>query len=526
MLVLKDAAGNPGETAALVSSAPAGYEVYSGDDAHDAAPAGHAGRSASSGSPPTGPGRTTRTCSTSGRRVTWSAPAWSTPGCWRASPSRPATTPRTRCPPRRMLRVLGLPVGEARLPMGPAPAGLEDRAREVLANLDRWRDAFPGRPDRQPGPPDARPHLHRLPRRAGRDRSQLHGARAGRPPAPHRLRAHVPRRRHARHRPRAARLHLPAGQRRRGSWDASPPTATRTTSALLSFLLRELSFPIYGSALTLGLARNRIEEAGLLDQTRLWRRWPTASGGRSGPFDVEFIPVTHSVPHAFAIAVHTPQGVVLHSGDFKLDLTPVDGRRTDLARIGAIAASEGIRLLMSDSTNARGARVRAERARGRRGAAGAVRRAARPAHHHLQLRQPHPPHPADRRCRHRQRPGGRHAWAVHQEERPPGPRPGPADHPGRVAHRHRGGRSPGAGAGVHHLHRLPGRADVGARAHGVRRQPLAEGRRARHGHPLQPRHPGQRVQRQPGDRRAAAHRGRGRPQRRGRRARHGPRAGR
>jgi ribonuclease J len=58
------------------------------------------------------------------------------------------------------------------------------------------------------------------------------------------------------------------------------------------------------------------------------------------------------VPHAFAIAVHTPQGVVLHSGDFKLDLTPVDGRRTDLARIGSIATSEGVRLLLSDSTNA------------------------------------------------------------------------------------------------------------------------------------------------------------------------------
>jgi ribonuclease J len=67
---------------------------------------------------------------------------------------------------------------------------------------------------------------------------------------------------------------------------------------------------------------------------------------------VEFIPVTHSVPTAFALAFHTPQGVVLHSGDFKLDLHPVDGRRTDLSRIGALAAGPGIRLLLSDSTNA------------------------------------------------------------------------------------------------------------------------------------------------------------------------------
>jgi ribonuclease J len=119
----------------------------------------------------------------------------------------------------------------------------------------------------------------------------------------------------------------------------------------LSFLLRDIKMPIYGSQLTLGLARNRIEEAGLLSQARLV---PVRDGQRLqiGPFDVEFIPVTHSVPHGFATAFHTPQGVILHSGDFKLDLTPVDGRTTDLARIGAIADSEGIRLLMSDSTNA------------------------------------------------------------------------------------------------------------------------------------------------------------------------------
>src|SRR5581483_8656636 len=73
---------------------------------------------------------------------------------------------------------------------------------------------------------------------------------------------------------------------------------------------------------------------------------------RIGPIDVEFIPVTHSVPHGFALAFHTPQGVVLHSGDFKLDQTPVDGRRTDLARIGAISNNEGVRVLLADSTNA------------------------------------------------------------------------------------------------------------------------------------------------------------------------------
>ena len=62
--------------------------------------------------------------------------------------------------------------------------------------------------------------------------------------------------------------------------------------------------------------------------------------------------MTHSVPESMAIAFHTPQGVILHSGDFKLDLQPVDGRRTDMPRMGGLARTEGIRLLLSDSTNA------------------------------------------------------------------------------------------------------------------------------------------------------------------------------
>jgi ribonuclease J len=115
--------------------------------------------------------------------------------------------------------------------------------------------------------------------------------------------------------------------------------------------LRDDPLPIYGAALTLGLARNRIDEAGLIPKTDM----RVVDDGDSVEIDglvVEFIPVTHSVPHAHAIAVHTTQGVVLHSGDYKIDLTPVDQRRTDLARIGQLAKSPGIRLLMADSTNA------------------------------------------------------------------------------------------------------------------------------------------------------------------------------
>ncbi|MGA1344732.1 MAG: ribonuclease J [Ilumatobacteraceae bacterium] len=128
----------------------------------------------------------------------------------------------------------------------------------------------------------------------------------------------------------------------------------------IQFLLRDETgigdrrgtpLPIYGSRLTLGLARHRIEEAGLLGRIEMV---PVVDGDtvEIGPFAVEFVPVTHSVPHAHAIAVRTAQGVVLHSGDYKLDLTPVDDRRCDLARLGQIAAGDGVRVLLADSTNA------------------------------------------------------------------------------------------------------------------------------------------------------------------------------
>jgi ribonuclease J len=119
----------------------------------------------------------------------------------------------------------------------------------------------------------------------------------------------------------------------------------------LAFVLRELSFPIYGSELTLSFARNRIEEAGLLDRTR-FVEVSDLERVSIGPFEVEFIPVTHSVPSSFSLAIRTAQGTIVHTGDFKLDLQPVDGRLTELGRLGEIGAGEGIRLLLSDSTNA------------------------------------------------------------------------------------------------------------------------------------------------------------------------------
>ena len=119
----------------------------------------------------------------------------------------------------------------------------------------------------------------------------------------------------------------------------------------LPHLMRHLSFPVWGSPFTLGLVRHKLTEAGLIDRTELhevhdWDRLEI------GPFDCEFLPVTHSIPSGNITAFHTQQGVILHSSDFKLDLMPVDGRRTDLSRIGSLADSPGIRLLLADSTNA------------------------------------------------------------------------------------------------------------------------------------------------------------------------------
>ena len=119
----------------------------------------------------------------------------------------------------------------------------------------------------------------------------------------------------------------------------------------LPYLLERLSFPVYGSAFTLGLVRHKLAEAGLLDRAEL-REVRDGDRFSAGPFECEAMPVTHSVPGGFITAFSTPQGLILHSSDFKLDLTPVDGRRTALSRIGALSGDPGVRLLLADSTNA------------------------------------------------------------------------------------------------------------------------------------------------------------------------------
>jgi len=116
----------------------------------------------------------------------------------------------------------------------------------------------------------------------------------------------------------------------------------------LPYFLSELNVPVYGTALAVGLARSRIEEAGVTPDLRAVE---TGTWVEHGPFRFRLIPVSHSIPQGAGIAFDTPEGIIIHSGDFKLDPTPVDGVPTDLPAFADLG-SKGVRLLMADSTNA------------------------------------------------------------------------------------------------------------------------------------------------------------------------------
>lgn len=117
----------------------------------------------------------------------------------------------------------------------------------------------------------------------------------------------------------------------------------------VSFLLRSVNCPIYCTKLTAGLIRIKLEEAGLAAKADI-RCIEAGQIITAGHFDVEFIHVNHSIAGAVALAVHTSLGTVVHTGDFKIDSTPVEGDMIDLARFGELGR-EGVLALLSDSTN-------------------------------------------------------------------------------------------------------------------------------------------------------------------------------
>jgi ribonuclease J len=116
----------------------------------------------------------------------------------------------------------------------------------------------------------------------------------------------------------------------------------------LPYFLTDLNVPVFGTKLTLEMARGRIDELGIDADLR-----PVEPGRPVAiePFKFALVNVAHSVPDACAVAFDTPEGIVLHSGDFKLDPTPIDNRPTDLPSLAALGR-QGVRLFLSDSTNA------------------------------------------------------------------------------------------------------------------------------------------------------------------------------
>ena len=118
----------------------------------------------------------------------------------------------------------------------------------------------------------------------------------------------------------------------------------------IPYVLKELNVPVYGTRLTLGLIKNKLEEHKLVRSTSL-KCVKAGDVITIGCFKIEFIRSTHSIADSVALAITTPVGVIFHTGDFKIDYTPIDGKPIDLSRIAEIG-NQGVLALMSDSTNA------------------------------------------------------------------------------------------------------------------------------------------------------------------------------
>ena len=116
------------------------------------------------------------------------------------------------------------------------------------------------------------------------------------------------------------------------------------------YLLKKLNVPVYGTALTIGLIEGKLKEHGLTGSARL-HVTPPGSHIKLGCMDVELIHVNHSIADAVALAIHSPAGVVVHTGDFKIDMTPAEGAMIDLTRFAELG-KEGVLALLADSTNA------------------------------------------------------------------------------------------------------------------------------------------------------------------------------
>ena len=118
----------------------------------------------------------------------------------------------------------------------------------------------------------------------------------------------------------------------------------------LAYLLKKINVPVYATKLTIGLIEGKLKEQGLYGKVKLNVVEPKKTV-KMGCMAVEFIKVNHSIPDAVGMAIHTPAGIIVHTGDFKVDYSPIDGKIIDLARFGELG-SRGVLALMADSTNA------------------------------------------------------------------------------------------------------------------------------------------------------------------------------
>ena len=117
------------------------------------------------------------------------------------------------------------------------------------------------------------------------------------------------------------------------------------------YFLKQVNTPIYGTKLTLGLIKNKLDEHNLVESTKLNEVNPGQTVKIGKFFKVEFIQSSHSIPDSVMLAIKTPVGTIIHTGDFKVDFTPMDGKLMDFSRLAELG-NEGVLALMSDSTNA------------------------------------------------------------------------------------------------------------------------------------------------------------------------------
>lgn len=116
------------------------------------------------------------------------------------------------------------------------------------------------------------------------------------------------------------------------------------------YFIRQVNTPIYGTKLTLGLIKNKLEEHGLSSGTKLNEVNPGQTVKIGKYFKIEFIQSSHSIPDSVMFAIHTPVGIIIHTGDYKVDFTPMDGKLMDFGRLAELG-NKGVLALMSDSTN-------------------------------------------------------------------------------------------------------------------------------------------------------------------------------